>query len=167
MRHGEGVRPATLAATTAAVTATAIGGALATDPRSPWYRHLDKPAWQPPPQAFGRVWTALYADLAVVSARALTGLQHRDVERRAFLRALGGNLVLNAGWSWLFFRAHRPWWAAAESAALTASSVDLARRAGRVSRGAGRALLPYPAWCAFATALTVALARRNPRHRRR
>jgi len=36
-----------------------------------------------------------------------------------------------------------------------------------VDRRAGIALAPYPAWCAFATALTVAVARRNPFRRGR
>lgn len=71
------------------------------------------------------------------------------------------NLALNAAWTPVFFRAHRPWLAAAESAVLTVSTVDLARRAGRVRPAAGAALVPYAAWTAFATALTVAIARRN------
>ena len=45
---------------------------------------------------------------------------------------------------------------------LTVSSADLARRVGAADRRAGLALTPYPVWCAFATALTVAIARRNP-----
>lgn len=159
------VRAGILAATAGAVTAAAVSGGLATDPSSRWYRDLEKPTWQPPPSAFGPVWTALYADLAVTAARTLTGLagEDRAGERAAFVRALAANLVLNAGWSWTFFRAHRPWWAAAESALLTVSSVDLVRRTRRVSRPAGLALAAYPAWCAFATALTVAVARRNSR----
>lgn len=157
----------TLGATAGAVAAAAIGGSLATDPSSRWYRHLDKPTWQPPSWVFGPVWTALYTDLAVTVATALTGLSHPDRirERNAFARAFGANLLLNAGWSWLFFRAHRPWWSAAESAALTLSSVDLVRRAGQVNRSAGLALAAYPAWCAFATALTIAVARRNTAER--
>jgi len=41
--------------------------------------------------------------------------------------------------------------------------VDLVRRVAAADRRAGFALSPYPAWCAFATALTVAVARLNPR----
>jgi benzodiazapine receptor len=156
-------RPATLATTVAAVLAAAVAGGLGADPSSDWYRQLDKPDWQPPPQAFGPIWTALYADIAVTGARTLTRLQvtGRHTERRAFARALAVNLALNAGWNWLFFRARRPWIATADSALLTASSLDLARRAGRADTGTGWALVPYPAWCAFATALNAAIARRN------
>ena len=148
-----------------AVAVTAVAGAVATDPDSLYYRTLDKPDWQPPPPVYGLVWTPLYADIALTTGHAISelGVRGRPTERRSLIAALGANLVLNAGWSWLFFRGHRPWLAAAECALLTASSADLVRRVGAVDRRAGVALSPYPAWCAFATALTVAIARRNPR----
>ena len=137
------------------LTAAALGGA-ATDPDSRWFRELDKPAWYPPPQTFGIVWTALYSGIGWASGEVLA-----RGGGPAFARAYTANLALNTAWSPLFFRAHRPWAAAAESAVLTASTVDLVRRAGRVSPGAAAVLLPYAAWTAFATALTVAIARRN------
>ena len=38
----------TVRRTAATVGAAAVVGSLLTDPRSRWYRSLDKPAWQPP-----------------------------------------------------------------------------------------------------------------------
>lgn len=153
----------TLAATSAAVVTTAAVGGLATDVDSAWYRGLDLPSWQPPPQTFGLVWTPLYAGVAALSARSLDRLaaEGDSVGRRAYQRSLATNLVLNAGWSWLFFRAHRPWVAVAGAAALTASSADLARRTTAADPKAGRLLWAYPAWTAFATVLSTAIARRN------
>ena len=158
------MKVSTLGLTVAAVTATAVGGGLATDPKSAYYRTLDKPAWQPAPPVYALVWTPLYADIAVSSAVVLDELQQRGevLQQRSFRRALAANLVLNTAWNWLFFRAHRPWLAAAECAVLTVSSGDLVRRAAHADRRAAAALAPYPLWCAFATALTVAIARRNP-----
>lgn len=157
----------TLAGSVLAVTATAVVGGLATNPDSAYYRNLKKPSWQPPPPVYGLVWTPLYADIALTSGHAIARAEDGRVnERRSLIGALGINLVLNAGWSWLFFRYHRPWVAAAECAVLTASAADLVRRVGSVDRRAGIALSPYPAWCGFATALTVAVARRNPFRRR-
>ncbi|WP_212719117.1 TspO/MBR family protein [Blastococcus sp. CCUG 61487] len=120
---------------------------------------LDKPSWYPPPQTFGIVWTGLYAGLgwAAGEVRASAG----QGRRRSFDRAYRLNLALNAAWTPVFFRARRPWLAAAESAALTISTVDLARRAARVRPATAVALVPYAAWTAFATALTVSIARRN------
>jgi translocator protein len=136
--------------------AAATLGGLATDPDSRWFRSLAKPSWYPPPQAFGIVWTALYAGIAWASGEALA-----KGAGPSFGRAYAANLALNTAWTPVFFRAHRPWLAAADSAALTVSTVDLARRAARVSRPAAAVLAPYAAWTAFATALTVAIARRN------
>lgn len=152
-----------LALTSAATVATVAVGSLATKPDSTWYRSLDLPEWQPPTLAFPIVWTALYADIAASSATVLNAYDKAgDSEgRNAYLKAFGTNLALNAAWSVLFWRSRRPWVAAAEAALLTASSADLARRAGKVSKGAGIALSPYAAWCGFATALSTAIARRN------
>lgn len=58
-----------LLATGTAVAAGAVTGALATDSRSRWYRRLRKPPWQPPPQAFGLVWTPLYGLIAYAGDR--------------------------------------------------------------------------------------------------
>ena len=149
----------TLLRTGAAVAATAVIGGLGTDVRSGWYRRLDKPAWQPPGWAFGPAWTTLYGLIAIGSARALDHAS--PAERRTLSRALGTNLVLNAGWNWLFFKARRPDLALAEVLVLEASSLDLARRAGRADPAAGRLFWPYAGWVAFATALNASIARRN------
>jgi len=145
-----------LVAAAGPVLAAVVGG-LATDPDSRWFRDLRKPAWYPPPQTFGVVWTGLYAGMAWASGEALA-----RGAGRPFGRAYAVNLLLNAAWTPVFFRAHRPWAAAAESAVLTASTVDLVRRARPASTAAAAVLVPYAGWTAFATALTVAIARRNP-----
>jgi benzodiazapine receptor len=149
----------------AGTVASAVIGSLAVDPKATYYRTLDKPSWQPPPPVYGIVWTPLYADIALSAGHAIAklGEQDRAKERRSLIGALAVNLVLNTGWSWLFFRGHRPWLAAAECALLAVSSADVVRRVGAADRRAGYALAPYPLWCAFATALTVAIAPRNPR----
>jgi len=145
-------------AVAAATLITAVAGSLATDPDSPWFRRLRKPPWYPPPATFGIVWTGLYAAMAWAGGEVLV---RSGSGRAAFVRAGAANLALNAAWTPLFFRAHRPWLAAAECAALTASTVDLVRRAAAVSGPPAAALAPYAAWTAFATALSADIARRN------
>ncbi|HET7800170.1 MAG TPA: tryptophan-rich sensory protein [Humibacillus xanthopallidus] len=154
-----------LALTSAATVATAVVGSLATQPNSSYYRSLELPDWQPPAAAFPVVWTALYADIAASSATALNAFDKAgDAQGRSeYLKAFGTNLAINAAWSAVFWRSRRPWAAAAHAALLTASSADLARRAGQASKGAGIALSPYAVWCGFATVLSAAIARRNPR----
>ena len=147
--------------TSAAVTTTAVLGGIGTAPGTRWYRELDKPPWQPPGWAFGPAWTLLYVLLALGGGRALAA--GGEQARRRYLRAYLANLALNAGWTWLFFRARWPALATAEAALLAASTADLARRSWALDRPAGAALVPYAAWTSFAAALTASIARRNPR----
>jgi translocator protein len=158
------VKPSTLAATTVAVAAAAGTGSIASPMRVPaWYSRLRKPPYQPPGAAFPLVWTTLYGDIAATSAVAIDRFRAtgQDGEARRYAAALGVNLALNAGWSWLFFRYHKLGGSALGAAALTASSADLARRAARADRRAGAALSPYPVWCAFATILATHVWRLN------
>lgn len=153
----------TLALTATAVAATAVVGSVATDPGSRWYRGLRTPSWQPPGWAFPVVWTALYADLAVVGALTLADLGEQDEPRkqREYAIALGANLALNAGWNILFFARHRPGLATLEALTLAGSTIDLVRRSARVDPEKGAALAPYAAWAGFAAALTGRIARLN------
>lgn len=152
-----------LARTIALTTVTAVSGSLATDPKSAWYASLDLPAWQPAGWAFPVVWTALYSDIAVTSAKVITELDaESDPEYAdAYRRALLVNLALNQAWSWTFFKAHRLAASTLVATLLAGSSIDLARRAGRAGGGMAAALAPYAAWCTFATVLTAAIQRRN------
>ena len=154
----------TLAATSTTVAATAVAGSVASqDVGGAWYRRLDKPAFQPPGAVFPVVWTALYTDIAATTAKASSVLRERGEHSRAagLHRALGLNLVLNASWSWVFFRFHRLGPAVAVAGALAASSTDLTRRVRQADPRAGVALAPYAAWCTFATVLSAAIWRRN------
>ncbi|MGO4442063.1 TspO/MBR family protein [Mycobacterium sp. 2YAF39] len=148
----------TLLPTALAVTATAVLGGLASRPaQSAWYEKLKKPPYQPPRQAFPIVWPVLYADIAVTSATTLDHLEARgeNRQRRAYIVALVTNLVLNGSWSWLFFNQRRLGTSAIAAAALTVSSADLTRRSIAVQGAKAAPLAAYPAWCAFATALST------------
>lgn len=157
-------RLARLARVAAAVGATAAAGSLASrDVTSAWYADLDKPPFQPPGAVFPVAWTTLYTDLALTAGHALDRLEAagRHDEATAYRSALAANLVVNASWSWVFFRAHRLGPAVVVAAVLAASSADLVRRTARVSPGAATALSAYPAWCGFATVLSAEIWRRN------
>lgn len=147
----------TLAVTTLAVGATAGLGSIASQPKiTRWYSRLDKPRYVPPNRVFPVAWTTLYADIAVTSATAIDRLRcaGRHAEARNYTVALAANLILNAGWSWLFFRYHKLGASALGAAVLAASSADLARRTAAADPRAGAALIPYPLWCTFATLMS-------------
>lgn len=143
----------------AAVVATAAAGSAGVRTDTRWYRELDKPPWQPPPVAFPVAWTTLYALIAVAGSRAVN--RAGPAQRRPLARGLLVNLVLNAGWCWVFFRARRPDAALGVIAALDASTVALIRRSRRVDGTSAALLAPYAAWTGFATALNASIATRN------
>jgi tryptophan-rich sensory protein len=154
---GDNVNKPTLAATTLAVAAAAGIGSIASRPRSmSWYSRLKKPSYVPPNELFPVAWTALYADIATTSAVTIDRLRAagRHDEARNYVVALAVNLILNAGWSWVFFKYHKLGASTVGAALLAASSADLSRRAAHADPRAGAALLPYPLWAAFATAMS-------------
>ena len=134
----------TLAATTLAVGATAGVGSVASKPWiTRWYSRLQKPPYVPPNEVFPVAWTMLYADIAVTSATAIDRLRAagRHHEARNYVFALAANLILNAGWSWLFFKYQKLGASAVGAAVLAASSVDLTRRTVAADRRAGIAIV--------------------------
>ncbi|OBB68906.1 TspO/MBR family protein [Mycobacterium sp. 852014-50255_SCH5639931] len=154
----------TLAATSLAVAVAGGSGSIASAKAvSSWYARLRKPPYQPPNAAFPVAWTTLYGDIAVTSAVAIDRFRAagQHDKARGYAAALGLNLVLNAAWSWLFFRFHKLGASAVGAAALTASSVDLARRTAQADPRAGLALSAYPLWCSFATVLATHVWRLN------
>jgi translocator protein len=155
---------ATLAATSLAVGATAGTGSMASRGGiGTWYTRLRKPAYVPPNAVFPIAWTTLYGDIAVTSAVAIDRLRAtgQSGKARKLVAALAANLVVNAGWSWLFFRYHKLGASAIGAAVLTASSADVTRRVGEADAKAGLVLVLYPLWCSFATAMSTHIWRLN------
>ncbi|MCV7191399.1 TspO/MBR family protein [Mycolicibacterium brumae] len=158
------MRLRTIALTATGAAAASIVGGLASKPNiDTWYAKLDKPGYVPPNAVFPVAWTSLYGNIATTSAKVIDTLRDegRTAEADAYGRALAANYLLNGAWSWVFFSWHRLPAAAAAAALLTASSVDLTRRAAAVDPKFGAALALYPAWTAFATVMSADIARRN------
>ncbi|MGK2880773.1 MAG: TspO/MBR family protein [Mycobacterium sp.] len=158
------MRTTTLLATSLAAAAAAITGSVASKSSvDTWYQTIRKPRYVPPNAVFPLAWTTLYVDIATTSATAIDRMRdnRRDGQVRAYVAALGTNLVLNAGWSWLFFKNHKLGASAVGAGLLAVSSADLARRTAAVDPALGRALVPYPLWCTFATVMSTHIWRLN------
>ena len=74
----------------------------------------------------------------------------------------GTQLMLNAGWTWLFFRWHTGAWAFVEILVLLLFVALTLVSFWRADALSGWLLLPYLAWVGFASALTLAMWRLNP-----
>jgi benzodiazapine receptor len=147
-----------------ATAAAAVAGSVASQRGvQGWYTTIRKPGYVPPNAVFPIAWTTLYVDIAATSAAVIDRFRAdgEDGKARAYIAALGANLALNAGWSWVFFGKRQLGPAVAAAAALAVSSADLARRAGDADLKYGAALAPYPAWCTFATVMSADIWRLN------
>jgi tryptophan-rich sensory protein len=140
--------------------AAAAFGARVTAPAiRTWYPELRKPSWTPPAGVFGPVWSALYLAMAVA---AWLAWRRADMDCRAPpLRLFATQLVLNVAWSALFFGRKQPGVAFVEILALWTAIAATTVSFWRTSRPAGLLLIPYLAWVTFASALNLAIWRKN------
>jgi len=125
-----------------------------------WYPTLVRPEIAPPSWVFGPVWTLLYLMMGIASWLVW---QRRGVEPRATL-ALGlyvVQLLLNGGWTPVFFTLHALGWALVVIVVLLGLIAATAWAFWQVSRPAGLLLVPYLLWVCFATALNYEFWRLN------
>lgn len=136
-----------------------LGAAVTTPEINGWYRTIVKPAWNPPDSVFGPVWTALYLTMATAAWLVWKpdGLRAAATPLMLFVV----QVVLNIGWSWIFFKLHQPGWAFVEIVilwlAIAATTVAFFWR----SPTAGCLLAPYLAWVSFAGVLNFTIWRLN------
>lgn len=150
-----------LAAVTGLTTlAAAIGARATARGKGLWYRLLRKPPFHPPDWVFGPVWTALYGTIALSGWRLAT--RPSSPARNAALGLWAAQLGLNAGWSVLFFGAHKKRAALADLGLLIGSVGGCISAASRVDRPAALLMAPYLAWCGFAGLLNAEIVLRNP-----
>ncbi len=156
-RFASWVLPSSIAAIAAIFTA--VMGATITD-IGPWYQALKQPAWAPPDWLFGPAWTIIFMFCTISGATAWLAARTRlQAENIIGLFAMNG--FLNLLWSFLFFRMHRPDYAALEVGVLWSSIAALIVVLWRISRPASALLLPYLAWVSFAAMLNRAIVELN------
>ena len=124
-----------------------------------WYASLKKPSWNPPNWIFAPVWTLLYLMMAVAAWQVwrIHGLQGAWGPLGLFVL----ELVLNCGWTWIFFGRHRPGAALIDIAALWVILLSTLIAFWRLEPWAGLLLVPYLAWVTFASALNYSIYLRN------
>jgi translocator protein len=152
-----GFFPIIIAGTLALVTAV-VGGSITV--LDEWYYSLEQPAWAPPDYMFGIIWTSIFAMIAVSGVLAWEKAPtRRETEISLGLFALNG--FLNLGWSFLFFRLHRPDLAFYELIALWLSVLILIVFCGRFSKWSAILLVPYLIWVTIAGALNYQVVQLN------
>ena len=125
-----------------------------------WFVDLVKPSLYPPPQVFGIVWSVLYVVIGIALTLVITarGAPGRGLAIGAFMV----QLLLNLAWSPLFFGAHQMVAALVLLVVLDLAIVVTIVLFRRVRPLAAWLLLPYLAWCLFATLLNWQFLEANP-----
>ncbi len=136
------------------IATISVGGWITSAGMS-WYKTINFPAFTPPGSFIGAVWTVLFI-LATISAlivwnKAVGG------RKGAIGFAFIVNILLNIGWSALFFGLHLIGPAIYEAALLGVSVLVLMILIWPISKTAAWLLAPYLAWVSFATYLTYTI----------
>ena len=102
----------------------------------------------PPGWVFGTVWTCLYVLLGL----ALSGLLSAPPSRlrTKALALFGGQMVLNFGWSPVFFGLHQPTPALVMIVTMLIATVALVMLRPKPWKAAAWLMTPYIAWLCFA-----------------
>ncbi len=135
-----------------------LGGFLTNLSVATWYPSLDKPSWTPSGATIGAVWTILYTFMGIAAwivwRSGSGGRQHP-------LAIYALQLVLNAGWSALFFGLRSPGLALLEVGFLWIAILATAWAFWRVSKLAGVLMAPYLIWVTFAAVLNAMIWKMN------
>jgi benzodiazapine receptor len=119
-----------------------------------WYETLNKPSFNPPNWIFSPVWTTLY--LLMGFSLFLIWKQGANKDRNRAILVFMIQLILNFGWSLLFFYYHQIGLALIEIVLLWISIISMILLFYRIKPLAGYINLPYLLWVTFATILNAA-----------
>jgi benzodiazapine receptor len=135
-----------------------LGGFLTNLSVATWYPSLEKPSWTPSGATIGAVWTILYTFMGIAAWivwRSGSGGRQRPLGIYAL------QLVLNAGWSALFFGLRSPGLALLEIGILWLAILATAVTFWKVSKLAGVLMTPCLLWVTFAGVLNALIWKMN------
>lgn len=136
-------------------------GALVTNPRTDWFINLNKPWFNPPSWLFGPVWTMLYT-LMGISIYLIWKDGFFTPERRTARAIFILQLVLNSGWSYVFFGMQEIGMALVLIIAIWLAIITTIIAFYRVHKIAALLFIPYLLWVTFASILNFSLWQLNP-----
>ena len=137
----------------------ALGSLFTTPEIDGWFRTLQKPSWNPPDWVFGPVWTVLYVLMGI--AFFLVWKADRQTGKSTAVTLYVIQLVLNLGWSFVFFNRHAIGWAVAEIAVLWLFILLTIFSFARFHKAAAWLLVPYISWVSFAAILNYTIWQLN------
>jgi tryptophan-rich sensory protein len=145
----------------ACFTAAGLGTIATSRSLQTWYAALAKPSWNPPNWIFGPVWSTLYTMMAISAWLVWKNRHAGPAQARTALLWFTAQLLLNTGWSWLFFGFRQPGAAFVEVIVLWIAIAMTIFTSARLSVTAAVLLVPYLLWVTFASTLNGVIWRLN------
>ncbi|KAL0050405.1 hypothetical protein WJX82_010648 [Trebouxia sp. C0006] len=142
------------------ITSSILGRNIQNDVKN-WYKYLRQPSWKPPRVAFAIVWPILYTLMGTASW--LVWHNGGWQKHSAALSMYAIQMALNLAWPPIFFSGHKLGLALADSTALLAAVGATTQLFWDAEPAAGKLLLPYLAWTAYATVLNAWIWNKNPK----
>lgn len=143
-----------------ALLAGVVGSFFTTPNIAIWYQSLAKPAWNPPSNWFGPVWTLLFI-LMGIAAYYIKQTAAPERAQKKVLMLFYIHLIFNVLWSVLFFGLHNPGLALAEIILLWFFILFLIIKFWSLNKLAAGLLIPYLLWVSFASYLNFTIWRLN------
>jgi len=125
-----------------------------------WYPMLEKPFFTPPSWVFGPVWTVLYIMMGVAMYVVWNKRCQTGKDNLACL-LFGTQLVLNIGWSAIFFGFRSVIGGLVVISGLWLAISGTIQQFSKISRVAAWILTPYLVWVSFAWVLNYCFWRLN------
>ncbi len=131
----------------------AAGGLITVQSVHTWYPGIHKPSFNPPNWLFGPVWSTLFVMIGI--AAYLVWKKKDQINHLPGTIAIYFiQLILNLGWSFLFFYKHLIGAALIEICALLVVILINGTVFYKIDKTAGLLFVPYFLWVSFATFLT-------------
>lgn len=132
----------------------AIAGIFTAEAVPNWYATLNQPSFNPPNWVFGPVWSALYVILGISFFMIWNTPQNR--RRNIAISVFLFQLLLNFGWSFLFFYFHIIGIALIEIIFLWINILTMMILFYRIKPLTAYLNIPYLLWVSFASILNAA-----------
>ena len=125
-----------------------------------WYQFLNKPSFNPPNWIFGPVWTILYLMMGIsLFLIWKEGLDISGVKFAIIFFII--HLLINALWSFVFFRWHSPGFAFIVIIVLWLMILISIVLFNKINPTASLLLIPYLLWVSFASVLNFSIWKLN------
>jgi len=138
-----------------------IIGSIFTSPSiSGWYADLQKPLFSPPNWIFAPVWILLFT-LMGISLYLILKENLNDNTVKIGIAIFSFQLILNIGWSFLFFSLQNILYALFEIIILWFAILLTISQFWKINKKSSYLLIPYLLWVTFAAIINFAIWRLN------